>query len=88
MAGAHTVAASCSQMDGMQAGYSARREHELQQQAVRDSSSGGLHPLGRRAFLFLSAVGDMDPLQQALAPRGSAGERRPQRCHGGCSCGD
>ncbi|KAL4420666.1 hypothetical protein ABPG75_010322 [Micractinium tetrahymenae] len=61
-----------AQMDGMQAGYNARAEHEGQRTATQGAASAGagkpppLPPLGRRDFLFMSAVGDFDPLQEAL----------------------
>lgn len=69
-------------MDGMRAGYNARAEHARQVAAQRGAGGpGGAHPprlpsLGRRDFLFLSAVGDFDPLQEALGSEdhGAAGE--------------
>lgn len=69
------------QMDGMQAGYNVRVEHERQlaeQQPAAQAGTAGsarLPRLGRRDFLFMSAVGDYDPLQEALGSRdhGAAG---------------
>ena len=86
------------QMDGMQAGYNARAQHERRLAAGRagGTSFGGaesdgtyrtgsadgsplarLPPLSRRDFLFMSAVGDLDPLVEGLsaADGGAAGER-------------
>ncbi len=75
-------------MDGMQAGYTARAEHERQLASQRGEGRARgdrpppprLPPLGRRDFLFLSAVGDYDPLREALGSRdhGAAGEREGQ----------
>lgn len=75
-------------MDGMQAGYAARAEHERQLASQRGEGRARgdrpppprLPPLGRRDFLFLSAVGDYDPLREALGSRdhGAAGEGEGQ----------
>lgn len=58
-------------MDGMQAGYAARSDHE---RALQDPAAAGapsqrlrLPPLGRRDFLWMSAVGDLGDLKEAFA---------------------
>ncbi|KAL4451415.1 hypothetical protein ABPG77_009487 [Micractinium sp. CCAP 211/92] len=76
-----------AQMDGMQDGYTARAEHERQLASQRGEGRARgdrpppprLPPLGRRDFLFLSAVGDYDPLREALGSRdhgAAAADRR------------
>ena len=54
------------QMDGMRAGYNARVAHE------KGRRGASLPHLSRRNFLFMSAVGDMDPLIEALGGGGAA----------------
>ena len=58
-------------MDGMRAGYNARIIAEEARSAAAGSGSsvGGLRlpRLGRRAFLFMSALGDLDSVEEALA---------------------
>lgn len=67
------------QMDGMRMGYAERAEHErgLPQQAPPGGSGAAaerlrLPPLGRRDFLWMSAVGDLGDLREALAAPGDA----------------
>ena len=59
------------QMDGMRAGYNARIDAEEARSAAASSRGSWrrlrLPRLGRRAFLFMSAIGDLDSVREALA---------------------
>ena len=68
-----------AQLDGLQEGYEAARQAQLEQQQQQQdgegaadgtsASDGRLPPLDRRAFLLVQAVGDLGDLGQALDPR-------------------